>query len=334
MDFALEGLADDETEEAFPGDTSYEDDFDDDDFDEPEYTPFNAEEQSKRLRAGTPIVFDDSIGGGTGTFIEKSPSGFFGTAERKGKSISIHLSDIVAADLVNDNIYETFDYQFGEAMEDYQDSVPTPEEEPEAEIKTVTVTAEIPIDQLADIMKLSGLADNQEEVYKEVPTGEEPAEDESEAEDPSMSDMMSTVDDAEEETNEGNEDYEDGKDFDSKQKSGYQGDNDDDDNDDENEFELDQSEPKVQSAPDDDEDKENEFEMGGDKKEEVDEEYSNEPDEKIASADTQLNGMAGGLNKPKRQVRKAHPLGDNPLKENSADSFLNLYKAIKTIDES
>ena len=44
----------------------------------------------------------------------------------------------------------------------------------------------------------------------------------------------------------------------------------------------------------------------------VDEEYANEPDELIASSDTQLNAMSGGLNKQKRQFNKGYP-GDNSM---------------------
>lgn len=45
---------------------------------------------------------------------------------------------------------------------------------------------------------------------------------------------------------------------------------------------------------------------------EVTEEYANAPDEKYADSDTQLNRMAGGLNKPKRMSNPNNP-ADNPL---------------------
>lgn len=45
---------------------------------------------------------------------------------------------------------------------------------------------------------------------------------------------------------------------------------------------------------------------------EVTEEYANAPDEKYADSDTQLNRMAGGLNKPKR-MSNPNNLADNPL---------------------
>ena len=45
---------------------------------------------------------------------------------------------------------------------------------------------------------------------------------------------------------------------------------------------------------------------------EIAEEFANAPDEKYASADTQLNKMAGGLNKPKRMSNPNNP-ADNPL---------------------
>ena len=50
----------------------------------------------------------------------------------------------------------------------------------------------------------------------------------------------------------------------------------------------------------------------GDFEAEVTEEYSNSPDEKYASVDTQLNKMSGGLNKQKRMSNPNNP-ADNPL---------------------
>ena len=47
----------------------------------------------------------------------------------------------------------------------------------------------------------------------------------------------------------------------------------------------------------------NEFEL---------DEYSNSPDEDYFDADTQLNKLSGGLNGPKKQLKKEYP-GDNPL---------------------
>jgi hypothetical protein len=41
-------------------------------------------------------------------------------------------------------------------------------------------------------------------------------------------------------------------------------------------------------------------------------EYSNSPDEDYFDADTQLNKLSGGLNGPKKQLKKEYP-GDNPL---------------------
>ena len=41
-------------------------------------------------------------------------------------------------------------------------------------------------------------------------------------------------------------------------------------------------------------------------------EYSNSPDEEMYDANYQLNSLAGGLNRPKRQYKKEYP-GDNPL---------------------
>ena len=138
-----------------------------DDFEQPEYTAFNVAEQGKRLRAGTPIVFDDSIGGGTGTFIEKSGSGFFGTAERNGKSISIHLSDIVAADLTHPDIYESYESAFNEYLGEEITVTHTENlENPENNTTTVTGT-DADADELANILQLSGM--QEEEVYQEVP---------------------------------------------------------------------------------------------------------------------------------------------------------------------
>jgi len=124
---------------------------------EPEYMPFNAEAAASRLRAGTPVVFDDSIGGGTGTFISKSMSGFFGTAERNGKSISIHLSDIVAADLTNENIYEEYETMFNAKLnEDITITQTANAENPDNDTITITGTGEH-VDVLANMMAMAGL---------------------------------------------------------------------------------------------------------------------------------------------------------------------------------
>ncbi len=338
-----------------------------DDFEEPEYTPFDFKDQGKRLRAGTPIVFDDSIGGGNGTFIEKSPSGFFGTAERNGKSISIHLSDIVAADLINDSIYENFETKFDKLMEGMDMSAGQTPYAPGEQEQTVTITAEVPVDSLVDILKLTGLSGQESDqgVYSQVPTGQEMAQDEL-GQEPSMQDMMSTVGDEQPDTEEpvgeeGDEPENESMNTPYGSQQGGPSPEDDDkeietsprDDDDERfdrfgnaidpanesygeekqEGDAPYQNYKKDEASDQYDKKSGEWSKGDDddgddKEEQVDEEYSNEPDEKYASADTQLNAMSGGLNKQKRMFKKEYP-GDNQMVDEETDSFLNLYKAFQ-----
>ena len=137
-------------------------DYDFDDMrDQPSYAPFDVKTQAKRLRAGTPIIFSDEIGGGEGTFIEKSASGFFGTAEKEGKRINIHLSDISAADLTSEHIYESFEKQFNQQLnEDISITTTDNPYNPELDTLTVTATGE-DVGEIQELMSLAGMQ-NQE----------------------------------------------------------------------------------------------------------------------------------------------------------------------------
>ncbi len=67
----------------------------------------------------------------------------------------------------------------------------------------------------------------------------------------------------------------------------------------------------------------------------TEETFANEPDEKHQDTEYMLNKMAGGMNKPKQQVRKEYP-GDNPLavedtvtEQDLANSLRSQYEGFK-----
>jgi len=205
MDFNFEAEDDEYNDNEFEvlgGTTdSREDEFfgGDDDFDAPDYETFDLKTHGKRLRPGTPIMFSDDIGGGEGTFIEKSPSGAFGTAERNGKTISIHLNDIEEADLQNSSIYENFEKQFNKVMEDVTVVRTNNSDQPENDTITITGTGEH-TEMLSDIMHLAGMegGDGTELPQDaEIPVNVDPSMEPEMGQGMGMQDMMSMIDTAE-----------------------------------------------------------------------------------------------------------------------------------------
>jgi hypothetical protein len=74
-------------------------------------------------------------------------------------------------------------------------------------------------------------------------------------------------------------------------------------------------------------------EEGCSKKDMVEEELANAPDETYADMDTILNKIAGGLNGPKRQINPNNP-ADNPLamkKLGTGAMSLNLGETIEQV---
>ena len=329
--------------------TGYDDEFPDmrdvDDFDEPEYKPFDLKRDGKRLRPGTPIVFSDDIGGGTGVFIEKSPSGAFGTAERNGRTISIHLNDIEMADLVHKDVYEDFDKKFNAIMEEITVVRTNNAEDPENDTITITGTGEH-VDMLTDIMKLAGMegGDGKELPQDaEIPVNIDPGMEQGMG----MKDMMGMMNpEPMESIEEGDleesivDDFKKGAKKAGKwMKRGMQG------------WDMDYADPEdmMQRHNEYDTDTlhnlesdsigsnhspaglqqklinrelrrrgERDFAKYGDSRKMTDEEFSNEPNdatELAADVDGMVNGHSGGLNKQKKHFRKEYP-GDNIMSAN------------------
>ncbi|RLD49805.1 MAG: hypothetical protein DRI97_17690 [Bacteroidetes bacterium] len=187
----------------FSFDESIDDSVDDPDAD---YTEFDAdnEDHRKRLQAGTPVILDGSLfpegeENFTGIFHTRSPSGHYGTVVRNSDDaeVNVHLSDIKYADITNNSIYENFEQQFNELMEDVTVTRTANSENPELDTITITGT-EGDTQQLADLMKLTGLQNTEQSVYTDVPDEVLPAT----QQEPSMCDMLGTVDGASEEIEE------------------------------------------------------------------------------------------------------------------------------------
>ena len=392
--------------------------------DTPDYEQFELKVHGRRLRPGTPITFASDIGGGEGVFIEKSPSGAFGTAERNGKTISIHLNDIETADLQNAGIYEDFSNHFDQIMEEVTVVRTNNAEDPQNDTITITGTGEH-TETLTAIMKLAGMegGDGVELPQDaEIPVNIDPNMDPEMGQGMGMQDMMGMIDTAERPPISGAEEMEsirEEENDDAKPYKNYKKDEENDhydkktgkwsrsDDDDEEQvdegigdamkkggkwlkrgmqgWDMDYADPKdmqqkhneydsetlnrldsnhnnmkggkdreLGHSPHDFQQKlinrelrrrgERDFKKYGDSRkmtDDVEEDYSNEPDERMADVDAQVNGMSGGLNKRKKMYKKGYP-GDNDMTANleetvnteSKAGFMNLYKKINDINNA
>lgn len=176
----------------------------------PEFATFDSENEAhrKRLQRGTPVVlskelFTDENVSRRGVFVNRSPSGSFGTVVRDldGKEVKVHLSDITSADLVNNSIYEEFGINL-EAMlsEEVTMTQTTNLENPENDTTTVTAVGPEAGEELAAIMTTAGLNTGKYADLDALPidAGEvDTGEPEVEPEQMGMVDMFGMMDDPE-----------------------------------------------------------------------------------------------------------------------------------------
>ena len=114
-------------------------------------------------------LFTDGNVNRRGVFVNRSPSGHYGTVIRDldGKEIKVHLSDIVSADLVNNSIYEEFDLNFEKLVnEDITMTQTSNMENPENDTTTVTAIGPEAGEELAAMMANAGL--NSSDGYSDI----------------------------------------------------------------------------------------------------------------------------------------------------------------------
>jgi len=135
--------------------------------DDLEFSTFDSENEAhrKRLQRGTPVVLSPEIcsdpdGDRRGIFINRSPSGHYGTVVRDcdGKTVKVHLSDIVSADITNNSVYEEFNINFDALLaEDITMTQTTNLENPANDTTTVTAVGPGAGEELAAMMQNAGL---------------------------------------------------------------------------------------------------------------------------------------------------------------------------------
>jgi len=263
------------------------------DEDEIELSTFDSDNplHRKRLQRGTlvvltPDLFKDPNCDRRGIFVKLSPSGNFGKVIRKcdGKEISVHLDDIVSADITNNSIYEEYNVNFDKLLsegkqlnEDITVTRTTNPDNPENDTITVTGVGPEEVSEIESLLKNAGLMNDNDELSFQtaeptvIDTGEPKALPEPSMED--ILDRISTVEEDEESLEQWKDNY----------NKGY--------------------------IPDEEDEIEG---MERDIDEERDIEHANTPDEEVFDDDVMIQGLAGGLNKPKRMYKKEYP-GDNPM---------------------
>jgi hypothetical protein len=146
-----------------------------------EYSTFDANNalHRKRLQRGTPVVLSPEImpdpqGNRTGLFVSRSPSGDYAKVIRNvdGKEVNVHLSDIVSADITNNSIYEAYNVQFEELVnEDISVTQTTNPTQPENDTVTITGTGN-DVDALAAMMANAGMNSQGYQEYAPQPQTE------------------------------------------------------------------------------------------------------------------------------------------------------------------
>jgi len=176
--------------------------YDDFNEDEIEYTTFDSTnpDHRKRLQDGTPVVLDPSIcsdpeGDRTGIFATRSPSGHYGTVVRNAdnKTINVHLSDIVSADITNNSVYESMTTEFNKLMDLNEEVTITQTQnpdQPDNDTMTITGSGES-VDELSAMLANAGFGQAEADV---VDTGAPVTQSVPAGKGLTMGDMMAMVD--------------------------------------------------------------------------------------------------------------------------------------------